>query len=988
MLCPRLSTAVPCTLPCKCNQSANNKNGKRKHKSCLFHQPASQSVSQPCEQHFTLGRLRPSPLCPASDKRSPTLPTCTTTPRLALPLHGDGSIRKGSLHHKRSRSWHAKCRRYRTCRKQQRLLLPLVYCPQEGWGKTTGDKSQTTEQIYLDSYIQNGFCFHCRQSYPTRRLGNIPRLKRRLLPYSHPQKVPAVPKIHLERDCLPIPVNPFRAFHGPLHIHPSHKTRNAVVPGTRDESHLLLRRHTHPCRVTADCKRKHSLTQHKAPEPRLQDKFEQIRTDPVSRVHLPGPLLGHKVHARHAPTRQNSGDTRIRSRSIKPGTPYLTVDPAVSGKGQLRLHRSTSRQTTVPCPSTDRAEGRVSTLQQSITSSRSTQCPSMVGSTETHFVPSILPGTDNDADNRCVISGLGSMPLINVNQRSVAYPLAIPEGPPHKRTRNASSSYSSLSLGPNDVRTNGSATSRQLLNSPLHKKRGGNKIGHLMQTRCTDLRHMPQPPHTSDPQPSPGNSQLPIRCPVTGETPGRVASQFSSSSKSFSPPRTPRSGPVRITTDSPSPEILFPGQGGQKLPGDRCPGTPMEIQINVCIPPSGSPAPHDTKVQTTGRKPNPDSPLLEGGPMVHRGLLSPDPTAIQAPVPQGPGDQHHDAMQPAIVEPAPPNGMAAFKTIITAAGISEEVAEFVAASWRDSTSTQYQSAWRSWVTWCETSGLDTTSISVGKLLDYLLFLYAVRNLSWSTVGVHRSAISSFLQPLSTPTLGEHPLVSRFMRSLFLKNPPATNPRWSWDMATVLSYLKNMGLPSTLPLRQLTWKLAFLVAVFSARRMADLHLLRISDAHLQLTRHSAVLQPAFGAKQDRPGHQSPVLILRAYSDKRLCPVATLSEYLSRTRHPNRDDNLFLSTIPPYKAAAKATIKRWILAVLREAGLEGTAGSTRAAAASYSLARNVSMQTIMESADWSRSSTMFRHYVRLLPAEVLAHIARRSADNVQAAVLQAI
>ena len=149
----------------------------------------------------------------------------------------------------------------------------------------------------------------------------------------------------------------------------------------------------------------------------------------------------------------------------------------------------------------------------------------------------------------------------------------------------------------------------------------------------------------------------------------------------------------------------------------------------------------------------------------------------------------------------------------------------------------------------------------------------------------------------------------------------------------------MGVPSSLSLRQLTWKLAFLIAIFSARRMADLTLLRVTDSHLQRTRHSAVFQPAFGAKQDRPGHQNPVLVLRSYTDKKLCPVATLMEYLDRTRYPNRDDNLLLSTIPPYKAAAKATIKRWVLSILNDAGVQGTPGSTRAAATSYALARNM-------------------------------------------------
>jgi len=211
------------------------------------------------------------------------------------------------------------------------------------------------------------------------------------------------------------------------------------------------------------------------------------------------------------------------------------------------------------------------------------------------------------------------------------------------------------------------------------------------------------------------------------------------------------------------------------------------------------------------------------------------------------------------------------------------------------------------------------------------------------------------------------------------------------MATVLAYVRDWGFPGDLNLRQLSWKLAFIIAVFSARRMADLTLFRITPTYLQRSRDSAVFQLAFGAKQDRPGHSNPLVVLRAFTDKRLCPVALLDEYLTRTSYQGRCDSLFLTTTVPYGPAAKGTIKRWVLSILSEAGVQGTPGSTRAAAASYSLARNISLNTVMDAADWSRSATMFRHYMRLLPAEVLAHIASRvlrPARNVQDAVLDTL
>ena len=118
------------------------------------------------------------------------------------------------------------------------------------------------------------------------------------------------------------------------------------------------------------------------------------------------------------------------------------------------------------------------------------------------------------------------------------------------------------------------------------------------------------------------------------------------------------------------------------------------------------------------------------------------------------------------------------------------------------------------------------------------------------------------------------------------------------------------------------------------------------------------------------------------------MAHLDEYLARTASDTRPSNLLLTTVIPQTVAAKNTVKHWIISVLSEAGVEGSAGSTRAAAASLSLASNISLSTVLEAVDWSRSTTLFRHYVHLLPASLLAHVASRPARNVQDAVLDAL
>ena len=67
------------------------------------------------------------------------------------------------------------------------------------------------------------------------------------------------------------------------------------------------------------------------------------------------------------------------------------------------------------------------------------------------------------------------------------------------------------------------------------------------------------------------------------------------------------------------------------------------------------------------------------------------------------------------------------------------------------------------------------------------------------------------------------------------------------------------------------------------------------------------------------------------------------------------------------AARATVARWLLNILKDARTGDTASYTRAAAATWAMARGVSMETIMTAADWTCARTMRAHYLRLLPKE---------------------
>ena len=97
-------------------------------------------------------------------------------------------------------------------------------------------------------------------------------------------------------------------------------------------------------------------------------------------------------------------------------------------------------------------------------------------------------------------------------------------------------------------------------------------------------------------------------------------------------------------------------------------------------------------------------------------------------------------------------------------------------------------------------------------------------LSHNTIGIHQSAISAIVEILGVPQLGEHCLVSRFMKGIFHLRPLQPRYTKTWDVNKVLSYLKSLGPSDSLMLKQLTLKTAALLTILGGRRIHTLHML--------------------------------------------------------------------------------------------------------------------------------------------------------------------
>ena len=373
------------------------------------------------------------------------------------------------------------------------------------------------------------------------------------------------------------------------------------------------------------------------------------------------------------------------------------------------------------------------------------------------------------------------------------------------------------------------------------------------------------------------------------------------------------------------------------------------------------------------------SALLDGCPLVTHAdgapVRHPSPSAAGA----GSPDQRGDGLPSQQAGQTPSSSMAVMRQA-TGVDLQQPTFTLLECSWRSSTRKQYQSAWSTWEQWCASQSVDTTTVTVEKLLTYLQHLFS-RGLAWRSLNVHRSAISSILETHKPTPIGQHPLVCRFLKGVFNRRPPPVCLTPTWDIGQVLMYIAQWHPAESLSLPRLTSKITFMLAAFTAKRVSDLVLFSVDGSLCHVGSSCVVLQTAFESKTDRPSHRSPPVKLKKCEDERLCPVRYITEYIQRTETLSRDSQLLIS---PYtlKAVKLATVRHWIHKVLQEAGVSATPGSTRATATSCAFLQGVSLQQLMSAADWSRRDTPFRHYLRTLPEDTVRRVTEK---DVQDAVL---
>ncbi|XP_057199568.1 uncharacterized protein LOC130560093 [Triplophysa rosa] len=172
--------------------------------------------------------------------------------------------------------------------------------------------------------------------------------------------------------------------------------------------------------------------------------------------------------------------------------------------------------------------------------------------------------------------------------------------------------------------------------------------------------------------------------------------------------------------------------------------------------------------------------------------------------------------------PPPPGqggslGLARERANLNTFGLPARVITTIQNARAASTRSLYDCNWHMFEEWCDGRRLISYQCSVADILCFLQDLIN-KGRSFSTIKVYLAAIAVCHVGFDGTSVGQHPLLRRFMKSArrFLPTPAKTVPEW--DLSMVLESLSRLPFEplGDVSLKHLSFKTALLLALTSAK----------------------------------------------------------------------------------------------------------------------------------------------------------------------------
>ncbi|XP_069798950.1 uncharacterized protein [Dendropsophus ebraccatus] len=487
---------------------------------------------------------------------------------------------------------------------------------------------------------------------------------------------------------------------------------------------------------------------------------------------------------------------------------------------------------------------------------------------------------------------------------------------------------------------------------------------------------------------SQGGRQLQSRLPKsTSTTSGGVGAKSGGI-----PPNLPSMGlsadrPVRLPSEQEDQNILFPMPVGQATSAGRS-GTVVAEGPTLRLSAYSTPTPSHQEDQAGQGTCNINCTILAKEGVVH--LATQDVSGGSLDSTRTNGSSEPGPSIPSRNKEPPSDSLAFERQLLRDRGLSDEVISTMLASRKKVTSDIY---FRTWRTFLRFVGHPINVLEPPNIPLVLDFLQEGLNkhLRPGTIKVQISALSV----LYDFKLAEHPWVKRFVNAAVRLHPSVRNKLPPWDLNLVLSGLTTTPFEpiAEIHIKFLSWKVAFLLAITSARRVGEIRAFSITQPYMVIRDDRITLStdPAFLPKVVSEFHRSQEVILPSFcvdaSNDREASFHCLDvrraimHYLEVTKEWRIDNNILIAFQGKNRgrAASSQTISRWIRQAIKECYRSSnkelptsiTAHSTRAVSTSWAERAAVSIEEICRAATWSSPHTFFRHYrLQLSPSEDLS------------------
>ena len=112
------------------------------------------------------------------------------------------------------------------------------------------------------------------------------------------------------------------------------------------------------------------------------------------------------------------------------------------------------------------------------------------------------------------------------------------------------------------------------------------------------------------------------------------------------------------------------------------------------------------------------------------------------------------------------------------------------------------------------------STSVVNIVEFLTQEF-LSGQQYCTIHSYRSSISATYLPVDGMQVGKHPLVTRLLKGVYHLCPSQPKYNGRWKVEDILLYVSSLGPTDNLSVRDLTHKLALLLALANTVRASDL-----------------------------------------------------------------------------------------------------------------------------------------------------------------------